>query len=169
MFTTVLRFFFFPIFFLHILLTRIRNRLSTRTPCTTTLTDRCRGLGNTKLLQRTNAMISNGHIFPVEMEGCLIAGAKVCAVVETYEEYFDDTAHVKKPNSLQCRLFWLGSHFHLATCVKRDGKPRTRASDRSLSHRNMLTLPVSIICVKYLLHSSGKKRVHFIQQVEKLG
>ena len=41
-------------------------------------------------------MISNGHIFPVEMEGCLIAGAKVCAVVETYEEYFGRHSTCKK-------------------------------------------------------------------------
>lgn len=93
MFTTVLKI-FFPIFFTFCS-RAFENRLSTRTPGTTTLTDRCRGLGNTKLLQRTNAMISNGHIFPVEMEVCLIAGAKVCAVVWTH--ILDDTAHVKKP------------------------------------------------------------------------
>lgn len=97
MFTTVLKIFFSHFFY--IFCSRaFENRLSTRTPGTTTLTDRCRGLGNTKLLQRTNAMISNGHIFPVEMEVCLIAGAKVCAVVWTHmKNILDDTAHVKKP------------------------------------------------------------------------
>lgn len=113
-------------------------------------------------IERPHFSSRNGGVFDCGRQS-------VCSGVDTYEEYFGRHSTCKKTDSLQCRLFWLGSHFHLATCVKRDGKPRTRASDRSLSHRNMLTLPVSIICVKYLLHSSGKKRVHFIHQVEKLG